>query len=343
MALNVGIIGCGAVTRGIHIPTLARLGNDVRVSAVTDVSTEAAELAAHRTGARATPDVTNLLTEPDLDVVAICSPHALHAEQVIAAVRAGVRTVFCEKPLAVTDTEAHDIGRAVLDAGARLVVGAMHMSDPAWRWLGETAPALPEQISLIRSHIVLPWNARFEKWSAELDTTTPRRTPPEGATERAAALEARLLGLAIHDMPLIRSFLPSWRDLKVVHADLLSPLGYLVALRAGDRIVEIVGSFRDHWDSEWTFDVHGPHIAAGLRFTPSFVHAGSGTAFVREADAERRFPGSASNGYEEEWRSIVARAGTPSSPEEVASLVDDLSFATLVARRSARAMAREAA
>ena len=61
-----------------------------------------------------------MLAEPDLDVVAVCSYHRLHKDQVLAAARAG-KHVICEKPLALTLADLREIqqrgprgGRATL-------------------------------------------------------------------------------------------------------------------------------------------------------------------------------------------------------------------------------------
>ena len=99
--LGVGIIGAGPVTQAIHLPTLASLGDRLQVVNIMDVNGEVGDLVASRTGARSTTSVPTLLEDPDVDVVAICSPGQFHAEQVEAATAAGKRAILCEKPLAI--------------------------------------------------------------------------------------------------------------------------------------------------------------------------------------------------------------------------------------------------
>ena len=67
-------------------------------------------------------DWRELLDRADVDAVALCSPSALHADQVVAFAEAG-KHVFCEKPLA-TDLASADRALAAADAaGIVLQVG----------------------------------------------------------------------------------------------------------------------------------------------------------------------------------------------------------------------------
>src|SRR4051794_35275102 len=101
-SLGVGFVGAGPVTQAIHLPALARLNNAFTVTHVTDVSAEVAGAVADRVGARSSTDYDQLLADPRVDVVAVCSPHQFHAAQVIAACRAGKKAVLCEKPFATS-------------------------------------------------------------------------------------------------------------------------------------------------------------------------------------------------------------------------------------------------
>jgi predicted dehydrogenase len=83
--LGVGILGAGPVTQAIHLPTLARLRDVFSVVRVMDVDADVAESVAARVGAAWTTSVEELLADPAVEIVAICSPHQFHAEQVIAA------------------------------------------------------------------------------------------------------------------------------------------------------------------------------------------------------------------------------------------------------------------
>jgi predicted dehydrogenase len=63
-----------------------------------------------------------LLADPGIDAVILTTPHSLHAEQVVAAARAG-KHVFCEKPFTLTKKEADEAVAAVRRAGVTLGLG----------------------------------------------------------------------------------------------------------------------------------------------------------------------------------------------------------------------------
>jgi predicted dehydrogenase len=92
---RLGFLGVGWIGRD-RMRAVAASGV-AHVAAVADVDPAAARDAAEETGADvAAPD--DLIEWPDLHGVVIATPSALHAEQSIAALRAG-RAVFCQKPL----------------------------------------------------------------------------------------------------------------------------------------------------------------------------------------------------------------------------------------------------
>jgi myo-inositol 2-dehydrogenase/D-chiro-inositol 1-dehydrogenase len=143
--LGVGILGAGPVTQAIHLSTLA---DRLQVVHVMDVDERVAATVADRTGARATTKMEQLLDDPTVDVVAICSPHQFHADQVAAAADAGKRGILCEKPLATTVEQAQRIADLSKSSGIPVVVGAMHAYDPAWAAVQRHWGTLPESTSL---------------------------------------------------------------------------------------------------------------------------------------------------------------------------------------------------
>jgi predicted dehydrogenase len=82
-------------------------------------------------------DVEALLAHPGLDALSICTPPARHAEDTIAAARAG-KHVIIEKPVATTVEELRAMDAAVRDAGVRTVVSFVLR----WNPLAQTARAL---------------------------------------------------------------------------------------------------------------------------------------------------------------------------------------------------------
>jgi len=106
--IKVAIFGTGFMGR-VHTEALRRLGN-VEVAAVAGSSSERASTFADDVSIeRSTGDYRELLTDPEIEAVHICSPNSLHFEQAMASMNAG-KHVLCEKPLA----NSIDEGRAML-------------------------------------------------------------------------------------------------------------------------------------------------------------------------------------------------------------------------------------
>jgi predicted dehydrogenase len=104
---KVGIFGTGFMGR-VHTEALRRLGN-VEVVAVAGSSRQRAQRFADEVYiARATGDYHDILSDPEVDAVHICSPNSLHFEQSMASMVAG-KHILCEKPLAASVEEGKEM------------------------------------------------------------------------------------------------------------------------------------------------------------------------------------------------------------------------------------------
>lgn len=103
--IGVGVIGASTIAEHAHIPGYAQQP-DARIVAIADIVAERAQATAERHGIpRAYGAYQDLLADPDVDAVSICTPNALHAPIAIAALELG-KHVFCEKPPATSAAEA---------------------------------------------------------------------------------------------------------------------------------------------------------------------------------------------------------------------------------------------
>jgi myo-inositol 2-dehydrogenase/D-chiro-inositol 1-dehydrogenase len=120
--INFGIIGAGRIGK-VHAETLAFRLPEARIMAIADVCREAAQQVAARCGI---PEVVGssdeILADPRIHAVLICSSTDTHADLIVQAAKAG-KQIFCEKPV------AHDLGQidralaAVKQAGVKLQIG----------------------------------------------------------------------------------------------------------------------------------------------------------------------------------------------------------------------------
>lgn len=337
--LGVGILGAGPVTQAIHLPSLARLRDILEVRHIMDVDPAVAESVAARVGARFSTSMEELLADPAVEIVAICSPHQFHAVQVIAACRAGKKAVLCEKPFAMNGEEAAAIAAVSAETGVPIVVGAMHAFDPGWLAAESAWGNLPDQVHTVRSSIILPPNPRFEDFATEIVGRTPPPAAANATADDAAAVKAKLtggiMGLAIHDLPLVRRFAPDFRSVEVLHAQTVLPFGYVISLRAGNVAIELRAAMNGTWEPSWTFEAIGHNASLSIDFTPSYVHAGSATARIRTAAGTTVLGPFGHNGYEGEWRKLAELArGTGEAPHPE-TLIHDLEFALAIADATA--------
>lgn len=97
--LRLGIVGCGRVTALFHLKAIEEV-EGVTVAAVMDLDKASVEEVKRKSGAtRGYVDYLELLSDPDVDAVAVNTPPRFHEEMVLASLRAG-KHVLCEKPLA---------------------------------------------------------------------------------------------------------------------------------------------------------------------------------------------------------------------------------------------------
>ena len=70
----------------------------------------------------------DVITDPEVDAVWICSPSQYHAEQIKACAANG-KHVFCEKPIATDLAETVEAINACNDAGVKLMIGLQRRFD----------------------------------------------------------------------------------------------------------------------------------------------------------------------------------------------------------------------
>ncbi len=133
--VKIGIIGCGGIANGKHLPALQKIEN-VEIVAFCDIVIERAKEAKKKYGtpdAKVYRDFHYLLKMEEIEAVHVLTPNAAHAKIAIAALEAG-KHVMCEKPMAHTAKDARAMVEAAKKSGKKLTIGYQTRSTPAFQY-----------------------------------------------------------------------------------------------------------------------------------------------------------------------------------------------------------------
>lgn len=133
---RVGIIGCGGIANGKHMPSLKATGLCEMV-AFCDIIKEKAEKASEDYGAKGSKvytDYKKLLKDPTIDVVHVCTPNRSHSKITVDALNAG-KHVMCEKPMAINYKEALKMVEAAKANNKLLTIGYQNRQNPECQYL----------------------------------------------------------------------------------------------------------------------------------------------------------------------------------------------------------------
>ena len=134
--LHIGIIGCGGIANGKHMPSLKKLDN-VEMVAFCDIIEERAEKAKADYGtpdAKVYTDYKKLLADTSIDIVHVCTPNRSHSFITVDALEAG-KHVMCEKPMAINSEEAKKMLDAAHRTGKKLTIGYQNRQTAKARYL----------------------------------------------------------------------------------------------------------------------------------------------------------------------------------------------------------------
>ena len=121
--LKVAIIGAGGISR-THMPGWQN-SEHAEVVAASDVNRPQLEAWGKTWNVdRLTTEVQEIIDDPSIDIVDICTPNMTHTALVLAALDAG-KHVICEKPLAPTPAEIRQM-IAARDRSGKLLMTAQH-------------------------------------------------------------------------------------------------------------------------------------------------------------------------------------------------------------------------
>ncbi|MCL1987966.1 MAG: Gfo/Idh/MocA family oxidoreductase [Firmicutes bacterium] len=130
MKTKVAVIGCGKIANDAHIPSyLASEFGEIKY--FCDIIPERADRAVERYKiGKAVYDYKEILADPEITAVSVCTPNKEHTTITIDALRAG-KNVLCEKPAARTYSEALQMQAVQHETGKVLNIGVVNRFNTA--------------------------------------------------------------------------------------------------------------------------------------------------------------------------------------------------------------------
>lgn len=167
--MRVGIIGCGGISGGKHLPAIRKQGN-IEVVAFCDKIIERAEefrVKFDWPEAEVFADYKDLL-KLELDAVYVLTPNREHSFISIDALKAG-KHVICEKPMAKTAAEAQQMLQAAKETGKLLTIAYQNRYRPDSMYLkracvnGEIGDIYVAKAHAIRRRAVPTWGVFLDE------------------------------------------------------------------------------------------------------------------------------------------------------------------------------------
>lgn len=121
--VNVGIIGAGRIGK-VHTKSISTKVNGAKVVAISDpyLNDDARTWGAEYGVEKFFTDYNDILNDPEVDAIVICSPTTTHAEISFAAIKAG-KHILCEKPISQDLDEINTVREALKGTNLKYQVG----------------------------------------------------------------------------------------------------------------------------------------------------------------------------------------------------------------------------
>lgn len=196
---GAAIIGCGSIFP-VHADAIRDL-EAVQLLMVADIDEEKARAAASKYGCKYTTDYSDVVKNPDVQAVHLCTPHYLHAPMAKAFMQAG-KHVLTEKPMGLNLQECNDMNEISRQTG--FILGVCFQNR-----YHETSKKMKELIDSGKMGRVLGARA-FMTWTR--DRNYYLKSPWRGTWEKEGG--SLLMNQAVHTLDLLQWLLGDIEDVK---------------------------------------------------------------------------------------------------------------------------------
>ena len=220
--IKVGIVGCGKITQIRHAPEYDANPN-AEIVGVYDFDPQRCIQIAMAIGCTAYDSLEELLADPEIEAVSICSPNFTHYEYTMKALEAG-KHVLCEKPMALNPEDTKKMMEKAKEVGKILMIGHNQRLNPTHKRAKEVfdSGAIGDVIS-IQSNFQ---HSGPENWSITANNST-------WFFDKAKANFGAMGDLGAHKIDLIRFLLGAEFDevnATIMTLDKRGPDGNLVGV-----------------------------------------------------------------------------------------------------------------
>lgn len=121
--MKIGIIGAGRIGK-VHAKNIAMFVPELEIKTIADpfLDDQIKAFAAQYGIPNTTKDANDILSDPEIDAVLICSSTDTHSKYIIEAAKAK-KHIFCEKPIDYDLSKVHEAIAAAKQAGIKLQIG----------------------------------------------------------------------------------------------------------------------------------------------------------------------------------------------------------------------------
>lgn len=172
-SLNAGIVGMGFIGE-VHARAIRATGNNVR--AVSAATLKIAQEGANRVGAELALSTEEMMGDPSIDVIHICTPNRFHAQIATLALQHG-KHVICEKPLAISIEDAARLTELASEKNLIATIPFIYRYYPTVLEARERITQSQSSANLIHGYYLQDWlaSSAVENWRIDPELGGPSR------------------------------------------------------------------------------------------------------------------------------------------------------------------------